>query len=61
MLIVKNINKTYKGQVSHQALKDISFNVEGSEFTAIMGRPAPEKRRFSISFRRLTAPIPATF
>ena len=24
MLVVKNINKTYKGQVSHQALKDIS-------------------------------------
>ncbi|TWK04865.1 ABC transporter ATP-binding protein YxdL [Bacillus licheniformis] len=37
MLVVKNINKTYKGQVSHQALKDISFNVEESEFTAIMG------------------------
>lgn len=37
MLVVKNINKTYKGQVSHQALKNISFNVEDGEFTAIMG------------------------
>ncbi|MBL3647508.1 ABC transporter ATP-binding protein [Bacillus vallismortis] len=37
MLEVKHLNKTYKGQVSHQALKQISFSVEEGEFTAVMG------------------------
>nr|BAA03302.1 hypothetical protein [Bacillus subtilis]BAA08315.1 yxdL [Bacillus subtilis] len=37
MLEVKHINKTYKGQVSYQALKQISFSIEEGEFTAVMG------------------------
>lgn len=37
MLEVKHINKTYKGQVSYQALKQISFSIEEGGFTAVMG------------------------
>lgn len=37
MLEVKHINKTYKGQVSYQSLKQISFSIEEGEFTAVMG------------------------
>ncbi|MDU0812477.1 ABC transporter ATP-binding protein YxdL [Bacillus siamensis] len=37
MLEVKQINKTYKGQVSYQALKQISFSIEEGGFTAVMG------------------------
>ncbi len=37
MLKVKNVNKTYQGQVSYEALKNISFDVEKGEFVAIMG------------------------
>lgn len=46
MLEVKHINKTYKGQVSYQALKQISFSIEEGEFTAVMGPSGPEKQRF---------------
>ncbi len=49
MLEVKHINKTYKGQVSYQALKQISFSIEEGGFTAVMGpsgfRRYPDSRR----------------
>ena len=35
MLEVKNLSKTYDGEV--QALKNVSFNVEQGEFLAVIG------------------------
>lgn len=50
MLEVKHINKTYKGQVSYQALKQISFSIEEGEFTAVMYCPGPENNAFEYHF-----------
>lgn len=50
MLEVKHINKTYKGQVSYQALKQISFSIEEGEFTAVMGRPVRKNNAFEYHF-----------
>ena len=45
MLEVKHINKTYKGQVSYQALKQISFSIEEGGFTAVMGPSGSDCQR----------------
>lgn len=37
ILSVKNLQKIYEGKLSHTALKNISFDMQKGEFTAIMG------------------------
>jgi len=40
---VKNLKKTYEGEVPTHALKDISFGIEKGEFVALMGRSGSGK------------------
>lgn len=37
VLQVENLRKVYKGKMSHVALDNVSFEIEESEFTAVMG------------------------
>ena len=61
-LEVHNLKKIYTtrfGGNQVQALSDVSFDLESGEFVAVMGNPAPERRRFSTFWRPWTGPPPA--
>lgn len=51
MLEIKEVSKTYHAKdIDYPVLKGISSSISDGEFVAVMGRPAAERRRFSMLF-----------